>query len=138
MPVSATAKFGVAFVEGRRVGRLRRVWRFLAIQSLIDLGCALTEMRLEIRLTRMRNFSLGNDIDSTGNPNLWITVMYWLIDIIFFSRKRGRKLRVQVRAGKWRETVPEPRKGLTGGMVSSCPIFGSMVLQVRKNSRNVT
>ena len=39
----------------------------LAIQSLIDLGCALTELRLEIRLTRMRNFSLGNDIDSTGS-----------------------------------------------------------------------
>src|SRR5277367_952430 len=39
----------------------------LAIQSLIDLGSALTELRLEIRLTRMRNFSLGNDIDSTGS-----------------------------------------------------------------------
>jgi len=44
----------------------------LAIQSLIDLGCALTELRLEIRLTRMRNFSLGNDIDSTGSLIIFV------------------------------------------------------------------
>jgi hypothetical protein len=94
------AKFGCGFCRGETCGEVAESVAFSRNPIADRPRMRSDSLRSEIRLTRMRNFSLGNDIDSTGIINLGITVIYWLMGFFNFSKKRGRKLRAQVSCGK--------------------------------------
>jgi hypothetical protein len=75
MPVSATAKSGVASVEGRRVGEVAESVAF-SCNPIADRPRMCAD-RIAARSSAHENekLYLGNDIDSIGNLNLGITVI---------------------------------------------------------------